>query len=57
MSTQCVVCKQKLDENVTRFQTESGEVCSAICAEYLIEQKQRGNLDESESLNEVQLML
>jgi len=57
MSTQCVVCKQKLDENVTRFQTESGEVCSSICAEYLIEQKQRGNLDESESLNEVQLML
>lgn len=57
MSNQCSVCKQKLDENGTYFQTEQGTVCSHVCFDFVLEQKQSGKLDESDSLNEVQLLL
>lgn len=52
----CVVCKQKFTP-FTGFQTVEGPVCSAICAQYLIDRNNNGKLDESDDLNEVQMIL
>jgi len=52
----CVVCKQTFTP-YTGFTTADGPVCSAVCASYLINRDNSGKLDESDDLNEVQLIL
>ena len=58
MSTEnekCVVCKCPVPS--TGFVTESGRVCSTICADYIAEKTKNGEINESDDLNEVQMLL
>lgn len=52
----CVVCKREFEPG-TGFVTVDGPICSAVCASYAIQEKQSGRLNESDDLNEVQLLL
>lgn len=51
----CVVCKQPVEANIG-FVTEHGPICSTVCLDYIAEQAKKGNLNESNDLNEVQLL-
>ena len=58
MSTEnekCVVCKCPVPS--TGFVTESGRVCSTICADYIAEKTKNGEINESDDLSEVQMLL
>ncbi|QDH49203.1 hypothetical protein PHYNN_16 [Pantoea phage Phynn] len=55
--SKCPVCKADFQKG-TGFVTESGELCSAVCVDYINEQKKTGRLNEGDdNLNEVQMLL